>query len=317
MISAMPAVALRRERRRSQARSFSRNNSIAFSDRKLSTTEFARKFSEDSMRRSSILSVRAQIERDEYELKRRKSYLMQTAAVCITTGVIVLLLGLSLDTTPLYTVSLLMIALGLIVCLLRLFIGIDSSSKSQIHNYNACRVRGSGEKKVSVANSAASCDVESDMKELRCPSKQTSDSQELETLRVTALPSTRRDSSRFVLETKDRPIHHASNTGPHLSVSHSECGTEYLQSECPLEQQPRRVSSGDSGVDMIHMERSAGNRPSMRRPDDSRTLSSPSIVTLSRNVSLSPPAAASDAVFSDPMLHNILLSETEAKHSVI
>jgi hypothetical protein len=316
MISAMPAVALRRERRRSQARSFSREGSIAFSDRKFSTADFSRKFSEDSLRRSSVLSAQAQIERNQYELKRRKSYLMQTAAVCITTGVIVLLLGLSLDTTPLYSVSLLMIALGIIICLMRLFIGMDGSSQSQIHQYNACRVRGSGEKKVSVANSATSYDVESDMNQLKYPSKQTSDPQELETLRVAALPATRRDSNRFVPETKDnRPIHRPSNAGPHLSVSHSECGPEYLQTDCPLDQQPRRVSSGDSGVDMIHItERNMASRPVTRRPDNSRTVSSPSIVTLSRNLSLSSSAAvASDAVFPDP----ILLPATNVTQSVI
>ena len=300
MISAMPAVALRRERRRSQARAFSRDGSISFGDRRLSAADFGRKFSQDSLRRSSIVSARVQIERNEYELKRRKSYLLQTGAICITTGVIVLLLGLSLDTAPLYTVSLMMIVLGFLICLFRVFIGLDHSSP-HLTDYNACRIRRSlDEKKVSIANSATSYDAESDFKEVRSGSKQTNDPQEFETLRVTALPAMRRDSR--LSETGGRRIYDRPGGLPHHSFSQSECGQDWVQQE----NQPRRMSSGDSGVDMVQAERGTGKRSGSKQ-SDIRTLSSPNIVTLSRNLSLAP-ATTTDA--ESPIA--ILFPPTEA-----
>lgn len=293
MRSAMPAVALRRERRKSQARAFSRDGSISFGDRRISAAEFGRKMSEDSLRRNSMLSARVQLERNEYELKRRKSYLMQTGAVCITTGVIVLLFGFALDTTPLYTVSLLMIALGFLICLFRAFIGLDSPSQSHFSDYNACRIRRSSDcRKVSIANSATSYDADLAFKEVRQKERNSKDLQELETLRVAALSSVRKNSRE---STAGDATVECSSGGPRLSFSHSDCG----QHELVHQNHPRRVSSGDSGVDMVQPDR--GNKPTTNKQHGARTLSSPNIqaniATLSRNCSLGPatsPDAASN-----------------------
>ena len=237
MISAMPAVALRWERRRSQARS--RANSILPGERRFSGTDFQLKPDDEMFRRSSVLTNEIDIERNDYELKRRKSFLLQIGMICLTTGAVVLLLAVSLGIDSLLPISLVVIGMGCLICLFRLFLGFDDTPGSGLPDYDACRVRKKGSSKKGSTRSRASV-AHAELARRKSSSIPTD---ALEELRVNALhvPQSRRSSSREVGKNEW-------TTGDDsLSLLPSKRATVPSR-RYPLSH-TRRVSSGDSGVD--------------------------------------------------------------------
>lgn len=243
MISAMPAVALRRERRKSQVRALSRDGSIAFGDRRFSTADFDRRLSEESRRRSSVLSTRVMMQRKEYEVERRKSYLMQSAAVCITTGLIIILLAVILNAPALFTVSFIMISMGSLFFLMRFFMGLENTSASQGQQFEGCRdLEGHATVRKSIPGS--SFDAQSEGQAIR--TSQVPDLRAMDSLCVTSLSYLRRNSY-------DPQLKHAE-----LEVANSFSQAYIRDPGHKSAVKPRRGSSGDSGVDLSHVDRFPG-----------------------------------------------------------
>lgn len=272
MISAMPAVAVRRERRKSQMRALSRDGSVAFDDRRLSSLDFDRRLSIESRRRSSILSTRVQLQRQEYERERRKSFLVQSGAVCITTGIIVSMLAVSLTAPALFTVCFIMLSLGCLLFLIRCFMALNPPSHVPL--FEPRPEQGTFTKEIQ------SLDVESLGGEAaNTPMR---DVRQMQGLCVTSLPSSRRSSFDPRFRHGDALLHQVADScflypedGEQSSISI----TGHMKSQ--------RGSCGDSGVDLSPAERLPAIAQEASRMAGKAKLSSPH--TLSPHYSMASP----------------------------
>jgi len=130
MISAMPAVAIRRERKKSHGKvlpdSHSRQGSLGSNDNRGQRSDEERASFEGRSRRGSLpghynLRRKTTQSIDDYEFRKRMEYTMYTGAVLLTTGVISLLIGIMMDFVSIHRIGLLLIIIGLILLLIKLF----------------------------------------------------------------------------------------------------------------------------------------------------------------------------------------------------
>lgn len=238
-------------------RALSRDGSIVFDDRRLSGLDFDRRFSLESRRRSSILSTRIHLQRQEQERERRKSFLIQSGAVCITTGLIISMLAVSLTAPTLFTFSFIMISMGSLFFVIRCFMALNPSSHVPLFE----------PEEGTITKEIQSLDVESFSGE--AANRGTQEATSMPDPCITSLPASRRSSIDPRFRHSDALLHQVADSYSQVYPEDAEDSRINIGSRM----KSRRGSSGDSGVDLSPAERLPGVAHDVRV--ESKGLSSP------------------------------------------
>lgn len=151
MISAMPAVQLRRERKKSKVvptppGPHSRQGSVRSTDTRQRSDDERASFDKSGNRQSFSSLGDRDLRRkttafDDYEFKKRMEYTLYTGAVLLTTGVISMMIGIMMDFVSIHRIGMFLTIIGIVLCLIKLFASEHARYQKSI------RIHGSARKK--------------------------------------------------------------------------------------------------------------------------------------------------------------------------